>query len=95
LKTLKKKQNSSLILDEEFIQYCDLNNIDDIEKLAKEVFKKGFDILKYGSVPSIHIESKTERSKTVRSDVYVQPHIPLQVIDGKSSPEIKKDIYGE
>jgi len=41
-----------LILDDDFIQYCQLNNINDIEKKAKELFKKGFDIEKYGLTPN-------------------------------------------
>ena len=51
LKTLKTKQNISLTIDKEFLQYCKLNNIEDVEKLAKETFKRGFDLLKYGSIP--------------------------------------------
>lgn len=46
------KQKYSLILDDEFIQYCKLNGIEDIEKEAKAVFKKGFDIAKYGVTPT-------------------------------------------
>jgi hypothetical protein len=52
LKTSKQKENNSLILDDEFLQYCKLNNIEDIEKLAREVFNQGFTILKYGRIPS-------------------------------------------
>jgi poly(3-hydroxyalkanoate) synthetase len=40
-------------LDDEFIQYCKLNNIEDIEKLAREVFNQGFAILKYGKEPLV------------------------------------------
>lgn len=40
-----------LILDDDFIQYCKLNNITDIEKKAKEVFSQGFNLLKYGNNP--------------------------------------------
>ena len=43
----------SLTLDDEFIQYCKLNNVEDVEKLAKEVFKKGFTMLKYGDRPGM------------------------------------------
>lgn len=39
-------------MDDEFVQYCKLNNIEDMEKLAKETFNRGFTILKYGMVPS-------------------------------------------
>ena len=42
------KKNYMLILDDEFIQYCKLNEIEDLEKFAKEVFSKGFIEVKYG-----------------------------------------------
>lgn len=45
------KKKSSLTLDDEFLEYCRLNNIDDVEKLAKETFNRGFTILKYGETP--------------------------------------------
>ncbi len=41
----------TLILDNEFIQYCNLNKIDDIDELAKQTFNKGFSFLKYGETP--------------------------------------------
>lgn len=45
------KKKNLLTLDDEFLDYCRLNNIDDIEKLAKETFNRGFTILKYGETP--------------------------------------------
>lgn len=39
------------MLDDEFFEYCRLNNIDDVEKLAKDTFNRGFTILKYGETP--------------------------------------------
>ena len=47
-----------LILDDEFIQYCKLNNIEDINKLAKETFARGFTILKYGESPRVELPNK-------------------------------------
>jgi hypothetical protein len=47
------KKNNYLILDDEFIKYCELNNIQDIEKFAKEVFTKGFTSIKYDREPKI------------------------------------------
>ncbi len=41
----------TLTLDKEFTQYCELNNITDIQKQAKETFSRGFALLKYGEVP--------------------------------------------
>ena len=38
-------------MDKEFLQYCELNDIKDIDKLAKETFSRGFTILKYGETP--------------------------------------------
>lgn len=40
-----------LTLTDDFIQYCKLNNIDDVEKKGMEVFNNGFNILKYGTLP--------------------------------------------
>jgi hypothetical protein len=45
-------QKSSLTLDNEFLKYCEINNITDPEKLAKEIFQKGFSIIKYGETPN-------------------------------------------
>ena len=47
----------TLTLDKEFVQYCELNNIQDLDKKAKETFNRGFTILKYGETPS-HIKGK-------------------------------------
>ena len=53
------KKKSSLILDDEFIRYCEINKIDKIDTLAKETFARGFTLLKYGETPAglslIHI----------------------------------------
>lgn len=45
------KKKYSLILDNDFVSYCEINNITDIEKKAKEIFEKGFLFLKYGYNP--------------------------------------------
>jgi len=63
LKTLKPKANNSLILDDEFLQYCKLNNIEDIEKFAREVFNQGFTIIKYGKEPLVQNVSWEETKK--------------------------------
>lgn len=54
------KQKNYLMLDDEFIQYCKLNNIEDIESFAKQVFNKGFTIIKYGDKPKTIIKPLTE-----------------------------------
>jgi hypothetical protein len=82
------KQKNSLILDKEFIQYCELNGIEDIDKLAKETFNRGFTILKYGETPS-HIKGKEvtiekeiikEVEKIVKVTVEKLVEVPVEVI---------------
>jgi hypothetical protein len=107
LKTLKPKANNLLILDDEFLQYCELNNIEDVQKLARETFKQGFDLLKYGTIPANRlIPSDKNEQKPVRSE-----HIEKEVVvvkETKSDPivfshpnsilpmeEIKKEIKGK
>ena len=65
------KKNYYLTLSEEFIRYCELNNITDIEKAAKETFEKGFTILKYGVSPKITTSQNPlkEEKITNNSDV--------------------------
>ena len=41
----------TLTLDNEFSQYCELNNIKDVNKLGTETFNRGFSLLKYGETP--------------------------------------------
>lgn len=55
-----------LILDSEFIQFCKINKIDDVQKLAKEVFNKGFMLLKYGDKPNL---TNNEVLKTKTNEV--------------------------
>jgi hypothetical protein len=45
------KEKNCLTLDKEFLDYCKLNKIEDVEKLARETFNKGFTIVKYGETP--------------------------------------------
>lgn len=46
------KKRNLLTLGDEFLEYCTINNIDDIDKLAKSTFQRGFTILKFGETPS-------------------------------------------
>jgi hypothetical protein len=44
-------QKNYLILDNEFLKYCELNKIHDVQKFAQDIFQKGFTIIKYGETP--------------------------------------------
>jgi hypothetical protein len=75
----------SLTLDNEFIQYCKLNNIEDIEGKAKEVFKQGFTILKYGVTPNIPtIKPELSSNTMIKED-----EKPVIIVTPK------KDLYDE
>jgi len=82
LKTLKPKANNLLTLDDEFLQYCELNHIEDVEKLARETFKRGFTILKYGETPSVNVKVLQELKEKARHE-----------IDTPGHPDYGKPIY--
>lgn len=99
------KKKYYLTLDEDFIEYCKLNNIDDVEKYAKEIFNREFTKLKYGDKPNIkqinkeEIIEKWEKSGLLdllnpgyQSTTIFESNLP-QVV-----PEVevkKRDIYDE
>jgi hypothetical protein len=72
------KKKSSLTLDNEFLEYCRLNNIDDIEKLAKDTFNRGFTILKYGETPFGLKPTEKIVEKEVRVEVIKE--VPVEKI---------------
>ncbi len=79
------KPKSTLILDNEFIQYCELNKIIDPNKLAQETFNRGFSLLKYGEVPnSNRVREVVEVQKEVIKEVIVEVEkiveVPVEVI---------------
>ena len=79
-------QKSFLTLDNEFLKYCEINNVIDPEKLAKEVFQKGFTIVKYGEIPNGLKGQNTVIEKEVIKEVIVEKFIdrivekPIEVI---------------
>jgi hypothetical protein len=80
------KKNNSLILGEEFIQYCKINNIEDPVKYGNEVFEKGFNLVKYGSAPPVKGVTIKEILET---PVYI-PFIPLI-----ETPPIQEEVKEE
>jgi hypothetical protein len=79
------KPKSTLILDNEFIQYCELNKIVNIDKLAQETFNRGFSLLKYGEVPNgnrvkeiVEVEKEVIKEVTVEVEKIVE--VPIEVI---------------
>jgi len=69
------KKKTSLTLDKEFTQYCELNNISEKDKLAKQLFERGFSLLKYGETPS-GLKSDT---KIIEKEIIVEKEIIKEV----------------
>ena len=85
------KPKSTLILDNEFIQYCELNKIDNVNKLAQETFNRGFSLLKYGETPS---GSSTEKEKIIEVVKYVE--VPVEIIkEVKVIQVVEKEVIKE
>lgn len=78
------EKKPSLILDDEFILYCKINNITDVEKFATEVFTKGFNLTKYGSTPF----TRTPTSTPLPREISVQETLPQEKVK-------KNDLYDE
>ena len=76
--TLKMKKKSSLTLDNEFLLYCEINGIEDIDKLAKETFERGFSLLKYGETPTGNSTIK-EKIVEVIKEVIIEKQLPPEI----------------
>lgn len=66
------KKKHFLTLDNEFVLYCQLNKIDDVEKLAQETFNRGFSFLKYPDNPLSQKQNVIEK--------IVIKEVPVEVI---------------
>jgi hypothetical protein len=78
-------KKSTLTLDKEFTQYCELNKIEDVGKLAKETFNRGFSILKYGETPTGNskvkvVEKEVIKEVIIEKIVEVIKEVPVEVI---------------
>jgi hypothetical protein len=86
------KKKSSLTLDDEFLEYCRLNNIDDVEKLAKDTFNRGFTILKYGETPFGLKPTEKIVEKEVVKEVIVEVE---KIINVEVIKEVPINVKGE
>jgi len=98
------KPKQPLILDKEFIDYCKLNNITDIEKTAKDVFNRGFTILKFGEIPTgnktierieVPVEKIVYVDKVIEKIIEIEKivEVPVEII--KQGETITKEIIKE
>lgn len=85
------EKKHTLILDSEFILYCKINNITDIDKIAKETFNRGFSLLKYGETPvggttikevvkEVIVEKEVIVDREIRVPYEVIKEVPVETI---------------
>ena len=79
---------NSLILSDEFILYCKLNKIEDIESFAKEVFEIGFNFKKYGNRPTSLSEGKEKTNQRFITS-------PRPTVEAAPQPIKNKKLYDE
>jgi hypothetical protein len=94
--TLKMIKKHYLTLDDEFVTYCNLNGIENIEKLAQETFKRGFTMLKYGdTVPTPTLQKKPVKPKEIPIKKEVKER-EIPTIKTTKQPKINNnDLYDE
>lgn len=73
------------MLDDEFVRYCELNNIVDIDSLARKTFQRGFTILKFGETPVASKGKETIIEKEVIREVE-------KIIEVEKIVEIIKEV---
>lgn len=90
------KKKLSLTLDDEFLQYCELNQVKNPSKLAKETFERGFSILKFGETPSIvkgrEVVKEIEKEVIKEVKVEVIKEVPVEVIK-EVERVVEKEVY--
>lgn len=82
-----------LTLDNEFIEYCRVNNIQDVEKFGKELFQKAFTELKYGKVPVINLKTETKVVETKVTKIETEIVRELGEPEIVIPKEIRKEAY--
>jgi len=81
------KKKNSLTLDDEFIKYCEINQISDIEGTAKKIFQRGFTIEKYGETPTTAKGRDIEVIKEVIKEVPVE-----KIVEVIKTVEVIKEV---
>ncbi len=81
------KKKNSLTLDDEFVRYCEINEITDIEGTARKIFQRGFTIEKYGETPT------TARGKEVEVIKEVIKEVPVEkIVEVVKTVEVIKEV---
>ncbi len=92
------KKNPCLTLDNEFIEYCKINNINKPEEYAKIVFNRGFTIIKYGETPftvPVYVGEKEIIKEVVIKDEVEVNKLKDELVKVNSELESLKSVLGK
>jgi hypothetical protein len=81
-------------LKEEIEKYCELNNIEDIDKFVENMVQQGFNVEKYGMGPIENFEPKVvEKEVPVEKIVEVIKEIPVEkIVEVEVEKIVEKEI---
>jgi pentatricopeptide repeat protein len=79
----------------EIIQYCELNNIDDVNRLINKMLKRGFTIEKFGDKPFAASQKPKDviKEEIPDKEESINKYTITNNLENKLNT--KKDLYGE
>ena len=75
----------------ELIEYCKLNNIEDVNKFFQRCFKKGYDIERYGLIGTEKIIEYVEKEIPIEVIKYVEKEV-IKEVPVEVFKEIEKEV---
>ena len=78
----------------EIKNYCELNDIEDVDGLITKMLKKGFTIEKYGLTPTSPVIKKEVKVVEVKNETPEENNTINDVVLDKTEDTIQDDIYG-
>ena len=74
-------------LERQIRQYCELNEIDDINAFANRCLSQGFSIIKFGTSPRNNVERENKGIKDISKDEYKKQTKPSREEETKRGVE--------
>ena len=79
-------------LERQIRQYCELNDIDDINAFANRCLSQGFSIIKFGTSPMDNIERENKGIKDLNKDEYKKQTKETQPSREEESKRVTEEI---
>lgn len=82
-----------LTLDKEFLEFVELNDIEDPKAFLIECYKKGFNIMKYGEKPNVQETSKNDNTELKKEIEELKKQVRyIQVEKIEEKPNVIKQM---